>query len=152
MFGLAQTIERVAIDPDPYRPFEPVPEGQEYRVAMPLMGPWYQGWYQWPFGPSPHLGPESFYNPRTYPYPALNPFLPQWTGSFIQPGNIDTVAGELMMSGMNQGWPDWYIEDPMGVAYWESIGPLGPGESIAVASQWAADLHPRGFSAVAMHL
>ena len=85
--GMGQ-IERTAISRDPRLPFPETVPGTEYRVAMPLFGPWYWG--------SPHLGPESYYNPLTYPYAApTGNFLPQWTGAFIQPRNLDPVAYAL---------------------------------------------------------
>lgn len=114
---------------------------------MPLWGPWY--WH--PFGPSVHLPPESFYNPLTYPYPAdTGNLLPRWSGSFIQPSHYDPVAYELAAGG-SLGQIEQHIADPTGGAYWDydpmGPDPLGPGESIAVAWQWASQLQPRGFSA-----
>ena len=126
--GALEQTTILAQDPDPRRPF-PTTQPRDFWTAMPLFGPWY--------GASPHLGPESYYNPRTYPYAAVNPFLPRWSGNFIQPGNIDPLV-------VNGGLPA--MEDPTGGAYWESVGPLGPGESIGVASQWAGDVKPRGFA------
>jgi len=132
----------VAASRDPRLPFPPVEPGMEYTVAMPLWGPWYWG--------NPNLGPESYYNPRTYPYPAdTGGYITRWSGSFIQPRNLDPVAYELMQGSL--GDLDWHVEDPTGGAYsgggdpiWGD--PLGPGENIAVAMQWAGQLKPRGFA------
>ncbi len=52
-------------------------------------------------------------------------------------------------SSMGQIGP-LYPEDPTGGAYWESVGPLGPGENIAVAYQWLGQSKPRGFSVAAI--
>lgn len=128
--GQLQQAEIVAVDPDPYRPF-PLEQPHDFYTAMPLFGAWYWG--------SPHLGPESYYNPRTYPYAAVNPFIPRWSGSFIQPRNIDPLV-------VNDELPA--IEDPTGGSYWASVGPLGPGMSIGPASQWAGDVKYRGFAAL----
>lgn len=130
------TIDIVAQDPDPRRPF-PEQQPEDFQVAMPLFGSWYWG--------SPYLGPESYYNPLTYPYAVVNPYIPRWSGSFIQPGNIDPL---VKVSNK-----DWAPLDPTGGSFWEEseAGELGPGESIAVGSQWAGDIHPRGFSSAAMH-
>jgi hypothetical protein len=178
----------------------------EYRVAVPLeYGPWAQ-FSPWAFSDRPQ---DYQYNPRTYPYPALNPYLPQRSGAYIQPGNMDPIAYALATSGSPEGpglegldqesvkgilmWAaagsvagyfvlgkkqgallgavlgvvtkytlglfkasrtgqiDFAPEDPTGGAY-EGGGdpfgdPLGPGESIAVASQYFGTLKPRGFTA-----
>lgn len=135
-------VEIHEVSRDPRLPFLPTAPGTEYMVAMPLFGPWYWG--------NPNLGPESYYNPMTYPYPAeTGNLIPRWTGSFIQPRNMDPVAYELAMGGPRQA-----IEDPTGGLY--SGGgdpiygdPLGPGESLAVGMQWASQLKPRGYAAVA---
>lgn len=179
------------------------PEGLEYRVAVPLWGPWYQNGASWMYSDLPV---ESFYNPRTYPYPAENPYIPQRSGAYIQPGQADPLAYALVaegnplaafvapqkaqmgtlatgavaamlvyaatkrwktallwgaiMAGLKyfdpspMGQIDWHVEDPTGGAY-EGGGdpiygdPLGPGANIAVASQWAGSLKPRGFAAQA---
>ncbi len=129
----------VAQDRDPRLPFQPVEPGMEYTIAMPLFGPWYWG--------SPHLGPESYYYPRSYPYPEeTGGFLPRWSGSFIQPRNRDMVAYELMEGGNQQ-----LIEDPTGGAYAGGGDPVygdyyGSGESIGSGTQWAGTLKPRGFA------
>lgn len=78
---------------------EPAPEGLEFRVATPLWGPYYQASpYLWS-----DLPQESFYNPRTYPFPAVNPFLPQRSGAYIQPGQADPLAYALVNEGSLEG-------------------------------------------------
>lgn len=190
-------VERTMMDRNPRLPFQEVPEGLEYRVAAPLYGPYY---WQWPWG-SPHLAPESYYLPREG-FPQPQPFIPRWSGAFIQPGNLDPGAYDLVYgsgqlgglkapqtgivagmvlavvarkmlqtsllaavsagllaavlysgaekTSMGQVGP-MHVEDPTGGAFYD-IDPiygygLGPGESIAVGSQWVAQLKPRGFSA-----
>lgn len=177
------------------------PEGLEYRVATPLWGPFYQQ-SPWMWNDLPV---ESFYNPRSAPYGQPNPYIPQRSGAFIQPGQADPLAYALVSEGnplaaylptkiqpgalalgaisalfvyaftkrwktaliaglvmgglkaadpgtMGQGELDWHPEDPTGGAY-EGGGdpiygdPLGPGENIAVASQYFGTLKPRGFAA-----
>jgi hypothetical protein len=180
---------------------QPLPEGLEYTVAVPLWGPWYQ---QSPWAWS-DLPQESFYDPRRYPYPAVNPFIPKRSGAYIQPGQMDPLAYQLVNEGSLEGlgqvtsrtgawllaaiagaallkksktlgllaavgavwWfsrksggllgrmgqiaeRDWFPEDPTGGGYAGAGDPvygdvLGPGESIAVASNWLSMLHPRGF-------
>lgn len=198
------TLEIQSIDPRAGS-LQPAPEGLEFRVATPLWGPYYQASpYLWS-----DLPQESFYNPRTYPFPAVNSFLPQRSGAFIQPGQADPLAYQLVNEGSLDGlgqasrpnlgsllaialgalalskksktlgllavgaWlltrnsggllgrmgqiadRDWFPEDPTGGAYFgtgdDSPYPdvLGPGESVAVASNWIANLHPRGFAATA---
>jgi hypothetical protein len=84
----------------------------EYRVATPLLGPWY--WWDYS-----DLGVSSYYNPRTYPRPAENPFIPKRSGSFIQPGNLDPLAYELAaqkgLDGLDQ-------ETLKGLLVWAVIG------------------------------
>lgn len=144
-----------AVSRDPRLPFLPTAPGTEYRVAAPLLGPWYWRW----FGGNPNLPPDSYYNPLTYPYPAdTGNLLPQWSGSFIQRRNLDPVAYNLIHSG-TLGAMDSVVaqqlEDPTGGAYWDApghdiFGPYFPvGESTAVALQWASQLRPRGFASVA---
>jgi len=76
-------------------PGAPAHPDLEYRVAVPLVGPWYR-MSPWAWSDAPQ---ESFYNPRTYPFPAINPFLPQRSGAFIQPGNLDPLAYRLVHEG-----------------------------------------------------
>jgi len=176
---------------------QPLPEGLEYRAAVPLWGPYYQ-MSPWAWSDLPQ---ESFYNPRTYPFPAVNPFIPQRSGAFIQPGQADVLGYKLLTEGEpmadfdseksrgrmiglilagvswflffqrkialslgisavalyflvrgKSGLGQWFPEDPTGGAYGGGGDPiygdvLGPGENIAVASQWAGTLKPRGFVA-----
>lgn len=89
---IGQTIDQVAVSVDPTTPFDPTPPGLEYTVAMPLWGGWYWG--------DPNLGPDSYFNPRTYPYPAdTGNFIPRWSGAFIQPRNLDPLAYQLVSEG-----------------------------------------------------
>lgn len=148
-YGNAKSLGQVeiAVSRDPRLPFLPTPPGMEYRVAMPLFGPWYWG--------NPNLPPESYYNPMTYPYPApTGNFIPRWSGAYIQPRNWDPMAYELAMGdGLGQIGPQ-HLEDPTGGAYWDQPDPwgdpLGPGESLAVGYQWAGQLKPKGFAAKAV--
>lgn len=141
--GLAQA-EVTAVDPDPYRPFVVTPPGLEYRIAWPVGYPWW-------WSPNPNLGPEAFYMPVQTPYPPearWGNLLPRWTGSFIQPREMDPVAFEL-----DKGGPKQAFMDPTGGEFAGGGDPiygdvLGPGASLAVGMQWAGDPHPRGFSAM----
>lgn len=225
--SLAQIIDpRVERFPQP-----PQHPDLEFRSAVPLWGPWYQ-MSPWAWSDLPQ---ESFYSPRSYPFPATNIFIPRRSGAFIQPGQADPLSYKLMfesgsLDGLGQQeqsgkavkfaigtwivfmvlrsivgafipkrkirklirgvgpkgatalgllaagglyyWflvrreqlprfevsllgklgqvGPWAIEDPTGGEYMkdpdtEMFGPgLGPGESIAVASAWAASAKPRG--------
>lgn len=98
------TIDEIAASADPRTPFEPTEPGMEYVVAAPLFGPWYWG--------NPNLGPDSYFNPRTYPYPAdTGNFIPRWSGAFIQPRNLDPMAYQLVSEGGLSGMDleDWKI-------------------------------------------
>jgi len=133
--GAGQTIDVIAQEKDPRRPFVYTQEeADQFQVAMPLGGPWYWG--------DPNLGPASYYNPQTYPHALINPFLPRWSGAFIQPRNVDPLV-------VVEGQPG--MDDPTGGDYWASAGPLGPGEDIGWASQWGGDVKPHGFASAAIH-
>jgi len=212
---------------------QPLPEGLEYTVGvpLPLWGPYYQS-SPWMYS---DINPQGYYDPRTFPYPAINPFIPRRSGAYIQPGQMDPLAYALVNEGSLEGlrqlpqdqsktvkiaigtwivfalgraaltalipqrkirrafrgvpkkaWAvlgvlaaggiawwyvtqkpdlqvsllgrmgqiadrDWFPEDPTGGGYAGAGDPvygdvLGPGESIAVASNWIANLRPRGFS------